>query len=158
SEGAAASLAIYSGESGGDDWTLHVTGSISRQGGSGIVPEDEALQGEGKTTSGNDHYQQMRDKGLAYGPAFRGVEFLTCFDRNTSAAIRVPREIAPTMALFRMHPAILDAALQVLTTALAVDSELYIPIAMDRVRLLGPAEALMAVHTRLIHYGPDTLS
>ena len=152
------SFAVYSRESDEGDWTLHVTGSIPRPETADVETEIEITPpGEGRARTSEDHYQRMRDKGLTYGPAFRGVESLTCFDREASANIRVPREIAASMPLFRMHPAILDAALQVLTAALAVDG-LYIPIAIDRIRLLAQPDGAMTVHTKLTRLDSETLA
>ncbi|MFH8367578.1 SDR family NAD(P)-dependent oxidoreductase [Streptomyces sp. NPDC018031] len=70
-----------------------------------------------------EHYAGLRRAGLEYGPAFQGLDGLWRGDREAVARLRVPEDVAADRARHPVHPALLDACLQVLAQALASDPE-----------------------------------
>jgi NADPH:quinone reductase-like Zn-dependent oxidoreductase/acyl carrier protein len=70
---------------------------------------------------------------LDYGPSFQGIESVWTGDGEAIARLRP----APSDARrYRIHPALLDSALQVLATALSTDFRAtLVPVSMDRFRL-----------------------
>jgi acyl carrier protein len=72
-------------------------------------------------------YDRLRARGLHYGPAFRGVEQVWRRDREALGRLRLPAEQS---AAFRVHPALLDAAFQLVAAALPAqtsDAMTYVP-------------------------------
>jgi len=174
-----ASFTISSHSPDESDWTIHVTGRLIR--GRSLNSYDThrasnfayefgdrprispALPSETRTAE--DHYRRLFEKGMAYGPAFRGVDSLVCFEQEVVGSLRVPAQIAASIASFRIHPAVLDAAFQVLTAAIALESAsahstpgLYIPTALESLRLFAPRGLAMRVHSKLSRWDSETLS
>jgi amino acid adenylation domain-containing protein len=83
-------------------------------------------------------YHGFAERGLDYGAAFRGVHRLWRTGDGAYAELLAPARIRPELPRYRAHPALLDAALQVLAAALPGDSaqEAFLPVGAARVRLL----------------------
>ncbi|XXZ16827.1 SDR family NAD(P)-dependent oxidoreductase [Sorangium sp. So ce315] len=90
-------------------------------------------------------YEALSQRGLRYGPAFRGIEQL--FRASDGGAVALARVRLPDAAgdagPFAVHPALLDACFQVMSAAAAgagrdVDGPM-VPVHIDRVSLLRPA-------------------
>jgi NAD(P)-dependent dehydrogenase (short-subunit alcohol dehydrogenase family)/acyl carrier protein len=118
-------------------WTLHASGNIVRatEVAATTAPSrpEFTLRNEGATDSqptevgfanvlqrleSPDHqaditsrYQQSREQGIDYGPAFQGVEKLFHGDGEALGHIRLPEDL--TASEYTLHPALLDACLQV---------------------------------------------
>ncbi|SCL26478.1 Acyl transferase domain-containing protein [Micromonospora pallida] len=56
-------------------------------------------------------YPALAERGLAYGPAFRGLRRLWTAGEEAYAEVALPDEAATDAASFAVHPALLDAAL-----------------------------------------------
>jgi acyl transferase domain-containing protein len=84
-----------------------------------------------------DFYSRMEERGLAYGPAFRGIQELWAGDREALGLVYVPGLETDT---WQAHPALLDAAFQVSAVAadsdpgLASDRALFLPVGIKKVR------------------------
>ncbi|WP_416955853.1 SDR family NAD(P)-dependent oxidoreductase [Streptomyces sp. Agncl-13] len=114
--------------SAGDGWLRHATGTLATSGraepasASGPWPPQDSVALE---TSGL--YGGLRDFGLAYGPAFQGVRRAWQGpEGRVFAEVAVDEETARAAGDFVVHPALLDAALHVLS---------FLPGAGDAVRL-----------------------
>ncbi len=87
-------------------------------------------------------YAQMVTRGLAYGPSFRGIRQLWIADHRALALIAGP-ELAD-VDQYRIHPALLDAAFQLLVAAaqsistLAARPQLFLPTRISEVRFYLP--------------------
>ena len=125
-------------------WTCHATGRV-RARERGETERDgvrlEALRRRCiEEVAATDFYAKLRERGLAFGPAFRGVARLW---RGVGEALG---EIALADGLvsepYVLHPAFLDAAIQVLAEALPADDASvagsYVPLAIDRFEITGP--------------------
>jgi acyl transferase domain-containing protein len=69
-----------------------------------------ALEGEGWRAE--DIYSAFPHLGLHYGPAHRGIEKLCRVDGTVLARISLPAVAASDNASYRLHPSVMDAALQ----------------------------------------------
>ncbi|MEU8693464.1 SDR family NAD(P)-dependent oxidoreductase [Streptomyces sp. NPDC048665] len=82
----------------------------------------------------DDHYTALRRAGLAYGPAFQGVEELWRGRAEAVARLRERTALTADRGEHPVHPAVLDSALQVLAAALdAQETPLdatYLPVAV----------------------------
>ncbi|WP_405696700.1 type I polyketide synthase [Streptomyces sp. NBC_01185] len=100
-------------------WQQHVTGECVTRAGVGAttppdigdwpVPDARALDIEA-------FYGRALANGLDYGPAFRGLRELACRDGVHYARVSLPDTLEP--ADHGLHPALLDAALQVVVAGL----------------------------------------
>jgi acyl transferase domain-containing protein/acyl carrier protein len=90
------------------------------------------------------HYEGMRRRGLDYGPRFRAVQQISRRDGEAIARLRLSPEEAGAAASYRVHPALLDACLQVLAAALPASGEgsgLYLPVGLGSLSLDGDLSA-----------------
>lgn len=135
-EGEGAALRLFAREEAGD-WTLHASATAVRDSGAAPPARDlEALRARcSEELSGAEHYRAARARGLEYGPAFQGVEQLWRAEGEALARLR------PTAGRgFRVHPALLDSALQILLAILPADpgSDTWLPVGVDRLAFHHP--------------------
>jgi len=91
-----------------------------------------------ESTTGAKHAERMATLGYDFGPAFRGIDWLTLNGNTGLARILQPDELPSEGYL--LHPAVLDAALQVLGRLLierngtgnAGKSETLLPVSLER--------------------------
>ncbi|UXA08637.1 type I polyketide synthase [Mycobacterium sp. SMC-2] len=134
-------IEIYSRSSG--SWIRHATAKAEMRT-SDAVPDRPAPPGHGETEiKPADLYGVLRHAGQFHGPAFAA---LTAIHRMpggfVESEIVLPDE-APRHPGFRLHPVMLDAALQSLAAAMP-DDELagsaeasYLPVSFDAIRVYG---------------------
>ncbi|MFG2905894.1 type I polyketide synthase [Kitasatospora sp. NPDC048286] len=95
-----------------EPWTRHATGALSR--GGAVVPEfDLAVwppQGAVELPVA-DLYERFAAGGFAYGPAFRGLRAAWQRGDEVFAEVEPVQEEQDRAGRFRLHPALLDAAL-----------------------------------------------
>ena len=82
------------------------------------------------------HYTRMEARQIQFGPAFRGVERIWVGPGEALGRVRLPEQAGDTSA-YRVHPALLDACLQVATALVGADEpeETFVPVAIDRLRV-----------------------
>ena len=84
------------------------------------------------------HYERMRRRGADFGPAFRGVRRLWCGEDEALAEVELPSVLVGDDARTRMHPALLDACVQVVECVAETDeATLLVPLAVDSIRIHG---------------------
>ena len=139
-----ASFSVSSLDGGeGGSWTVHARGSI-RSAPAAVetaTPGPPSPEVEGAAAAAR-HYAAMAERGLRYGPAFRGIEELWPAEGGVAARLRVP-EAAGTDSGFGVHPTLLDAGFQLLLAALAEAdgapsaTEAYLPVALRSLEVRG---------------------
>jgi len=99
----------------------------------------------GRRLDADTFYMDLRERGLDFGPALRGVREVRYAVNEALGEIALPVE-AGSPEGYSVHPALLDAGLQVTAAALrgrieAAGSKpgLYLPVTAERIRR-GPAE------------------
>ena len=124
------------------DWVLHVTGKLA--GGAdeqGMASVDLAeLRNVCKDPlSVPEYYQQFEERGIVYGPAFRTIRNLWRGDSQVLAEISLPDTTLLGMDAYQIHPALLDACLQVFGAALPNDGKnsTYLPMGIEAVHVAG---------------------
>ena len=89
------------------------------------------------------YYSRLEDVGVAYGPNFRGVRQLWSSPNGALGRIELPADAPGARDLYNIHPALLDAAFQVMGGALlSTDSargDVFLPIGAEAIRWLRPA-------------------
>jgi acyl transferase domain-containing protein/NADPH:quinone reductase-like Zn-dependent oxidoreductase/acyl carrier protein len=152
----------YQDEQTGEAPLTHATGLLRR-----TAPEaDEVADGPQSPVELLDgceeellrevFYERIRRSGLSYGPAFQGVEHMWRSHREALARVRLPEWLASDADRYLIHPALLDACLQVLSGAFGPDGDVagtYVPVALHRVELLAEPSTELWVHARLTSVG-----
>ncbi len=103
----------------------------------------------------SDFYRRLRDVGLDFGPAFRGIEGVWRRDGEALARLRPTEAVARERSRYRFHPAMLDGCFQALSAALPQSAfgeggSLYLPIHVERLRVRSLAKAPAWSHARLV--------
>ncbi|WNV87568.1 type I polyketide synthase [Umezawaea sp. Da 62-37] len=115
--------------SGTGTWTRHATGVLAPA----TVPTvDLAWPDDATAVSIDDVYERLADLGYHYGPAFQGLEAVWRSGTSTYAEIALPASTGK----FRVHPALLDAALH----AVVLGDALLLPFSWHGVTL-NPSSA-----------------
>jgi acyl transferase domain-containing protein/acyl carrier protein len=140
-------------------WTLHARGEVLRR--LPATPEPgplaEIVARCQEVRSADDLYRGLGDRGNHYGPAFRGVEQLRLGDGEALGRIGLPTAAgaggAGGAGDYRLHPAALDACLQILAAPLGILSggpERPVAIAgFEEVRLHGRLLTAVWSHARI---------
>src|SRR5690606_23268136 len=106
---------IFSYQKSTKEWLQHASAEI-RADGAVDIPAGESLaeiqMRFKKTVPVEEHYQRLAERGLTYGPTFRGVRSLSPGKGEALARIELPEALASDAAVYNLHPAVLDAALQ----------------------------------------------
>jgi myxalamid-type polyketide synthase MxaB len=125
----------------GEAWTLHATGHV-RAGQSLPAPKKISLtEIGGQELAPDEYYQALRETGIEYGPVFRGIKRLWRGEGEAWGEIQLPTE-AGDVPSYHLHPALLDSCFQLLGAMLeGQTSDVYLPVGMDRLQLVGRAGA-----------------
>jgi acyl transferase domain-containing protein/NADPH-dependent curcumin reductase CurA/acyl carrier protein len=126
------------GSAGSGVWTTHMTGNVRALGPteaalSFVVSLEEVQRRCSEMLLGDVHYWEMEKRGLQYGPAFRGLQELWRREGEALGRISMPQVLGSVRGL---HPAILDACLQVLLEAVPPGDGTFLPIQVRRYTVL----------------------
>jgi acyl transferase domain-containing protein/acyl carrier protein/short-subunit dehydrogenase len=159
--GGPASFRLSSLRPGGDpsepeSWTLHATGTLRAGAEAAPAPEEpsrESLETLRKrirqSIPPQDHYRSLGDRGLEYGPAFRGVRELW---RGAGEALGRLRVAAGSLSgrACQVSPTLLDGCFQMLLAAMPATADgLYLPVGLERLRLNRRPGSETWCHVRL---------
>lgn len=145
SAGRVTSFEIASCETEGaaSDWMTHAQGDyVSAPAVSAAtVPDTTELD---QSISAEDHYRSLERRGLTFGPSLHGVRSIHRRDRAAVGEIVTPN--AAGEGDFSIHPAQLDACLQIIAPALANDDDsIFLPVSIDSIRLARlPGQSVQA--------------
>ncbi len=157
------SFAIHSrsvGASPDAPWTLHVRGKLAPGEPRGSAPAakvSEQAQAMRVEIKGGEHYAEMQKLGLAFGPLFKGVEWLRLPAEDSQEAIvrlGLPTPVRADAGRHVLHPVLSDAALQalVLLGVRATKTKRtgsYVPIGMAELVVYGSLGEAGWAHVRL---------
>lgn len=140
-------------------WTTNASGTLAPS--EVAAPQVSTRPGEivarcPDEISGDRHDEAMRARGIVYGPAFRGLERMwrRAIDQGGKGEVEaigrlsLPGSELSRQGAYRIHPALLDAALQVLGS-LSSDGEMYLPVGIARLALLRPPPSSAFCHAQL---------
>ena len=95
----------------------------------------------------------MRNRGLAYGPAFQSIQNVYRQPIDALAEVRLPAEVQRELAGYHLHPALGDAMFQSASGMVPLEEDgsyspyTYMPMGVRRVRVLGPASERMYAYS-----------
>lgn len=154
---------IFSGDAAGEDWTLHCSGQVKPA--DAMHTADHLGDAEGLEAARlrcdasvpiASLYENYLKRGLDYGPAFRGITTLATGAGETLAHIVLPEAARADGAVYRQHPALMDACFQALGAAFGAldDRDTYLPVSLDRLTVRGIVPGDIFSHSRL-HRAPN---
>ncbi|MFE5796135.1 SDR family NAD(P)-dependent oxidoreductase [Streptomyces sp. NPDC056503] len=124
-------------DGGEAEWTVHAVGVlVPRRGGTVDVPAEWPPVGA-EPVPVDALYASLADAGLAYGPAFRGVRAAWRHGDEVCAEIALPERARPTAGDFVLHPALLDAALQLTALTEGAGGGTALPYALRGVEVFA---------------------
>ncbi len=142
---------------GDDEWTVHLTAAVNPRTAAAreIGLSFEAIQKRcPREYTHEECYDYLRELGLDYGPAFRGIECIWKGDRESLGLVVLVDCLEQESDAYLFPPALLDACLQVSAGAdedfTKEKSGLYLPHTIAAVRLLRRPGRRVWVHTRLL--------
>ncbi|NEO53141.1 MAG: SDR family NAD(P)-dependent oxidoreductase [Okeania sp. SIO3B5] len=122
------------------EWRLHTTGKIRKE---STPPTQTKVDLEkyksecNQTIEVKQHYQKCQQVGIDYGNTFQGIQELWSGSNQALGYIKLPEELITQIIDYHLHPALLDAALQVMFYALpATDNDkTYLSAGIEEFRL-----------------------
>ncbi|MGB3523442.1 MAG: type I polyketide synthase, partial [Mycobacterium sp.] len=120
-----------------------------------------APTGGGTALSPADLYTALRRTGLQHGPAFAALTRIVRKPGGASEAEIVLPDEATAHRGYRIHPVMLDAALQCLAAALpdeslmgsaGMDEATYLPVAVENIRIFGDVGRRARGHAELVSH------
>ncbi|NEP49889.1 MAG: type I polyketide synthase, partial [Moorea sp. SIO3C2] len=124
-----------------NQWTLHAEGKIFLDSTTNAKAKIDLEQYQRECSQVIDiqqHYQQFKSRGIDYGNSFQGIKQLWKGQGKALGKIALPEEIAGQATDYQLHPALLDAALQILGHAIGnteTDDQAYLPVGIDKLKL-----------------------
>jgi acyl transferase domain-containing protein/acyl carrier protein len=148
----AARFQVFSAETGAgpseSSWRLHASGSVRSVADSDhpIHVDLEALKQDADKVGAISFYADYERRGLDFGARFRGVKQVWRHAGKALGLIEAPVALGVEPLEYGLHPALLDACLQVVLAAMQGTNEdqsepaLFMPLGVESYRLLAPAE------------------
>jgi acyl transferase domain-containing protein/NADPH:quinone reductase-like Zn-dependent oxidoreductase/acyl carrier protein/NADP-dependent 3-hydroxy acid dehydrogenase YdfG len=133
----AASLRIFvrDAREDGERWNVHGSARLRRLDRTEPPPVSALGAARARCTEPVDveaFYAHLHERGLEYGPAFRGVGELWRGPGEALGRLRLSDITPASAAQHHAHPALLDAALHVLGAASSDASRTYLPVGVER--------------------------
>jgi acyl transferase domain-containing protein/acyl carrier protein/phospholipid N-methyltransferase len=139
------------------EWTHHVEGRVAPMTGSSAAESTFAETRRRCTDALNvdEFYAQLPAKGIEFGPAFRGISELLAGPGVVVARATLPQASGhqgSTCAPYHIHPALLDAAFQVMGAAVVRSGrrETFMQVGLGALNLTktAPTELWVVAHLR----------
>ena len=141
---------IFSRDKATGQWHLHVSAVVRSTAESPSIIALAEIQARcTHAILPEQHYQRLAERSIRYGTTFRGVYKLGLGKNEAIARIEVPEEISQEVASYRLHPALLDAALQAMAGLLPDGNKAYLPFSMDSVKVFGHIESGVWSHASI---------
>ncbi|OBF27071.1 polyketide synthase [Mycobacterium sp. ACS1612] len=153
-------IEIHSRSADGN-WRRHAVASVEATQ-PGIPPERMSSVDEGTVVSPADLYAGLRRTGLHHGQAFAALTRIVRVPGGSSEVeIVLPDEAAPHRS-YRVHPVMLDAALQGLAAAMPAESltdsneATYLPVSFETIRVFGDVGRRARCRAELLNLDTDS--
>ncbi|GER89935.1 hypothetical protein KDW_40970 [Dictyobacter vulcani] len=145
---------IYSDADNGTDPIVHGQGSaelISRA----EVPAwnllDLQAQCKQSVLSPARFYEEARERGIAFGPAFQCITQTYAGQGEVLTRLSLPAPLAAAQSTYVLHPSMMDAALQTATICIMMgltQTKLLLPFALEGLEIFGACTSAMWAYAR----------
>lgn len=151
------SFKIFSRTDIGSDWVLNASVFFKPvKEAEGQKPCAEAIrevfshQGNTEFTE-SEFYESLTLRGLNYGEAFRGVDHIWSKDNEALGRVRLPESLQYEIENYQIHPALLDACLQVFAgiSNVKTGNFLFLPSGFKRLRFNSKPSGYLWCHAKL---------
>lgn len=149
------------------EWKLHARGTLRQSASEATEPvELEKLKQRFESEIEIDSfYNQVRERGIEYGPRFRGIGQLKYHGNEVLGRVSLPELIENELDDYLLHPSLLDASFQLLGGVLAESDTagdgVYLPVGVEKLHFLqSPTRTLwshIVVHSEMTD-GADFLT
>jgi len=141
-----------------DEWRRHAEGTLATMAATPVV--DEALADvRARCTAHVDaqaHQAQLAARGLVFGPALQGVRSIQYAPGEALGEIVLPEPAVAGRGDYVLHPALLDACLQVLSAAMSTadggdlaGGRAFLPLAIESLQFLRAPHGVVWSHARV---------
>ncbi len=132
-------------------WRLHASGSLrSIRDSDGPIHVDlEAFKRDAHELGAESFYADYQRRGLDFGPRFRGVQQVWSHAGKALGLIQAPISLRDETVEYGLHPALLDACIQVLAGAIQgadedqAETTLFMPLGVESFRLVAPVQGTL---------------
>ncbi|MDZ8068510.1 MAG: type I polyketide synthase [Nostoc sp. DedQUE08] len=152
-----------------NQWTLHVKGELRNKtndtnsfiSASSIFLAD-IKQRCSEIIPSFAFYQSLRSRGMEHGPSFQGIQQIYCGIGEALGQIYLPSMLAEEASFYHIHPAFLDACIQVLVAALPSNSSqfssfaTYLPYCLEKVCIHKPVSTQVWSYVNIRSNNLDT--
>ena len=94
-----------------------------------------------------DYYRTLSDRGLNYGVSFQGIKQIWQGEGEALGYIQLPDNLCENN--YQLHPALLDACLQLIGTIAESQSGVYLPVGIESLVLAKPGGNCVWTHVTL---------
>lgn len=108
------------------------------------------------STSIADYYQTLSKQGLNYGVSFQGIKQIWQGENEALGFIELPDTVDRT-ANYRLHPALLDACLQLIGTVTESHAGVYLPVGIESFTLIKSAGDRLWTHVTITESNKQTV-
>jgi len=148
------------GDSG--EWTLHATGRISEASpaASKRIPLGQIRNSCHETIDKAAFYARLTELGLQYGEPFQRVERLWRTKGQAVSELNADTCAHGAVNGYRLHPAVLDAAIQSLVAAIETEhapARPYVPVGVRRVTWYGSSSGSWWSHAQVVERGGSVI-
>jgi acyl transferase domain-containing protein len=142
-------------------WTLHATGKVGKKRAevmttAPVCVVSEAMRAQPQqAVSKQKYYEQLWESGLEYGTSFQGIQQLWRGNGEALGHIQLPEALVSGSVTYQLHPALLNACLQVFMVSLpdeggeATTGDVYSFAGVDSLRFYGSPGDRVWSHLRL---------
>ncbi|WP_316785185.1 SDR family NAD(P)-dependent oxidoreductase, partial [Streptomyces sasae] len=145
----ARAITVHARPAEGGPWTRHATGLLAiadADDRAGIRPAEARPPADTEPWDVEALYDRLEELGYGYGPAFRGVRAAWRHGDELFAELELPGAGTEDVSGFRVHPALLDAALHPLVARAAEGEGPALPFSWSGVELHATGATALRVH------------
>ena len=118
-----------------DEWRLHLSATASHAHPPAPAAGLRLLSGGGRVEKNlASYYAKMEGQGARYGPSFRGISEIQCVGTEVLGRVQLPPSSISDAAHYHVHPALLDACIQLVGVGLPwadeekLTKDLFVPV------------------------------
>ncbi len=140
-----------------DAWHKHASGQLSASRAEPLPVSLEDIHKRcAESVSAETHQQALLERGFVFGPSLLGVEAIWRGNGEALGKISVPEAVADDAGRYLLHPATLDAVLQVSASALPEGSGAYLPFYISSFQYFQENTTPVWSYARLVDSGADS--